>query len=152
MPVLIWQMLHYFLKNLKVERSVWDRAPHSEYMRPCKSDWCYMEFNSTSDRNHGGSLTRQNLLPDLFDAATDQNRTPNVLTFNCHRQVTSLAIQNPAVDQPISVLTDSLLLLCIYLFLLLSLSGKRCHCEVPHGGRWWPGQYLLIKMVCWARL
>lgn len=119
MPVLIWQMLHYFLKNLKVERSVWDRAPHSEHIQPCKSDWCYMEFNSTSDRNHGGSLTRQNLLPDLFDAATDQNRNPNVLTFNCHRQVTSLAIQNPAVDQPISVLTDSFLLLCIYLFLLL---------------------------------
>lgn len=81
-----------------------------------------MEFSSISDRNHGGSLTRQNLLPDLFDAATDQNRNPNVLTFNCHRQVTSLAIQNPAVHQPISVLTDSLLLLYFYLLLFLSLS------------------------------
>lgn len=93
-----------------------------------------MEFSSISDRNHGGSLTHQNLLPDLFDAATDQNRNPNVLTFNCHRQVTSLAIQNPAVDQPISVLTGSLLLLYIYLYLFppLSLARNviaRCHTE-----------------------
>lgn len=111
-----------------------------------------MEFSSTSDRNHGGSLTRQNLLPDLFDAATDQNRNPNVLTFNCQRQVTSLAIQNPAVDQPISVLTDSLLLLY---FTSSSSSLSLWHPMSLRGatqGGWWPGQYPLIKMVCWARL